>query len=83
MFILFSEILVSRGLHELIFSGSDTSISLPTGHGKSLIYLLAIPSMKELSKRSDELSFHVPSQPMLTVVSPLIVLKNYLKANPY
>ena len=33
--------------------------------------------MKELSKWSDELSFHVPSHPMLTVVSPLTALKNY------
>ena len=33
--------------------------------------------MKELSKWSDKLSFHVPSHPMLTVVSPLTALKNY------
>ena len=33
--------------------------------------------LKESSKRSDELSFHVPSHPMLTVVSPLTALKNY------
>ena len=33
--------------------------------------------MKKLSKRSDELSFHVPSHQMLTVVSPLTALKNY------
>ena len=57
-------------------SGSDTFVSLPTGHGKSFIYQLAIPLMKELSKRSDELSFHVPSHPMLLVVSPLTALIN-------
>ena len=32
--------------------------------------------MKELSKRSDELSFHVPSNPMLLMVSPLTALIN-------
>ena len=57
-------------------SGSDTFVSLPTEQGKSLIYQLAIPLMEELSKRSDELSFHVPSHPMLLVVSPLTALIN-------
>ena len=57
-------------------SGSDTFVSLPTGHDKSLIYQLAMPLMKELSKRSGELSFHVPSDPMLLVVSPLTALIN-------
>lgn len=80
MFISFSEILFTRELHDLIFSGSD---ALPTRHGKSLIYQLAILLMKDLSKRSVKLSCHVPSQPMLTVVSPLIALKNYLKAHAY
>ena len=57
-------------------SGSDTFVSLLIGHGKSLIYQLAIPLMKELSKRSDELSFHVPSHPVLLVFSPLTALIN-------
>ena len=63
-------------------SGSDTFVSLPTGHGISLIYQLAIPLMKQLSKGSDELSFHVPSHPMLLVVSPLIALiKDQMKSS--
>ena len=57
-------------------SGSETFVSLPTGNGESLIYQLAILLMKELFKRSDELSFHVPSHPMLLVVSPLTALIN-------
>ena len=75
-----------HGLHDLsiqhstafksFVSGSDTFVSLPTGHSKSLIYQLAIPLMKDLSKRSDELSFHFPSHPMLLVVSLLTALIN-------
>ena len=76
-----------HGLHDLsiqqstalksFVSGPDTFVSLPTGHGKSLIYQLAIPLMKELSKRSeDELSFHVPLHSMLLVISPLTSLIN-------
>ena len=38
---------------------------------------LSTGDLKELSKWSDELSFHVPSHPMLTVVSHLTALKNY------
>ena len=75
-----------HGLHDLsiqqstalksFVSGHDTFVSLPTGHGKPLIYQLAIPLMKELSKRSDELSFHIPLHPMLLVVSLLTSLIN-------
>ena len=66
-----------NGLHELICFRLRYVRLSSYGHGKSLIYQLAIPLMKELSKRSDELLFHVPSHPMLTVVSPLTALKNY------
>ena len=55
-------------------SGSDKFISLPNGHGKSLIYQLVILLMKELSKQSDELLFHIPSHLMLLVVSSLTAL---------
>ena len=65
-FIILNEILLNiigmfQGLHDLsiqqstFVSGSDTFISLPTRHGKSIIYQLATPLMKELPKQSDEL----------------------------
>ena len=82
--VILNEILLSiigmfHGLHDLsiqqstalksFVSGSDTFLSLPTGRGKSFIYQLAILLMKELSKRSGDLSFHVPSHPMILVAS--------------
>ena len=50
-------------------------VSLPTGHGKSLIYQIALPIVKELVKTyPEELSQCFLSRPMLLVVSPLNAL---------
>ena len=53
-------------------SGTDTFVSLPTGHGKSLIYQLAIPLAKELRKYSGLFSLTI--SPTLLVVSLLNAL---------
>ena len=54
-------------------SGTDTFASLPTGHGKSFLYQLAIPLTKALRKHL-ELWFSQPVRPMLLGLSPLNVL---------
>ena len=66
---------LSTALNSFV-SGTDTLVFLATRHGKTLMYQLPIPLMKELSKRSDELLFHVPLHPMLLMVSPLTALIN-------
>ena len=55
-------------------SDLDTFVSLPTGHGKSLIYQLAIPFAKELLSSEVEIPRSLPSRPTLLVVAPLTAL---------
>ena len=62
-----------RGILEFI-SGNNTFVSLPTGHGKSLIYQLAIPVVKKLSHDNNFKDKHFPNSPLLLVVSPLQAL---------
>ncbi len=55
--------------------GSDTFVSLPTGHGKSLIYQIALPVVKGLVETYPEkLTHYFPSNPMLLVISALNAL---------
>ena len=59
-----------HGLHDLSIWQSTALKSFVSGSASQL----AIPLMKELSKRSDVLPFHVPSHPMLLVVCSLTAL---------
>ena len=56
----------SRALFTFL-CGNDTFVSLPTGHGKSLIYQICPVVAKELSLFEEQF----PAEPMLFVVSPL------------
>ena len=47
---------------------------MPTGHGKSLIYQLAIPVVKKLSHDNNFKDNYFPNSPLLLVVSPLQAL---------
>ena len=62
----------SAGIKSFV-SGNDTFVSLPTGHGKSLVYQLAIPLAGELRKQS-ELWLSLPIHPMMLVGSPVTAL---------
>ena len=57
----------SRALFTFL-CGNDTFVSLPTGHGKSLIYQICPVVAKELSHLEEQF----PAEPMLFVVSSLI-----------
>ena len=61
------------GIRSFIF-GNDTFVSLPTGHGKSLIFQLAVPlakKMLEMGKQSTDYPRKLPSLPIILVVAPL------------
>lgn len=56
----------SRSLYSFL-CGNDTFVSLPTGHGKSLIFQICPVVAKELASMENQF----PTEPMLVVISPL------------
>ena len=59
----------SRSLFNFL-RGNDTFVSLPTGHGKSLIYQICPAVARELASIENQF----PSEPVVVVISPLISL---------
>ena len=59
----------SRSLFNFL-RGNDTFVSLPTGHGKSLIYQICPAVARELASTENQF----PSEPVVVVISPLIPL---------
>ena len=59
----------SRSLFNFL-CGNDTFVSLPTGHGKSLIYQICPAVARELASTENQF----PSEPVVVVISPLISL---------
>ena len=59
----------SRSLFNFL-CGNDTFVSLPTGHGKSLIYQTCPAVARELASTDNQF----PCEPVVVVISPLISL---------
>jgi superfamily II DNA helicase RecQ len=56
---------------ESFVNGKDTFVSLPTGHGKSLIFQLVIPLIKHLQEfDSNTFVSRYPKNPLLIVIAP-------------
>ena len=58
--------------------GNDTFVSLPTGHGKSLIYQICPAVARELASTENQF----PSESVVVVISPLISLIANLGSKP-
>ena len=59
----------SRSLFNFL-CGNDTFVSLPTGHGKSLIYQICPAVKRELASTDNQF----PCEPVMVVISPLTSL---------